>query len=363
MKAVATALVLIVGAAVVLWYGNTLNSWVLGGLIGGLAALLLSIPISLTLFSYLARRHDGQLRAEAQEQEEISLAQVYEYPDIPTKLAYGSYEAQGYMLQPEEEWEENDSYRQRHTARDLSRLTYQQKLPSPDRLPSARRDTSASLSRQSTKNGSSLRGKDGSGKRVTNRRLDDPTSFRTQYHNALHTARLEAAQQYDDTEGAPTNITKRSIYPSRALPGENDRQPRSSRHLSPEAFQRRMQQANDFQRDDFHGPLADEDMTPTYRPARYIDPETEYLSNRSLHTGPVQPPLQSSQLARRSPKKEQKHNPKTPSGIFKRPLVRRAPYMYSDDPLRQELAQQIDMDAPIVRRSSRYEALRQDEEE
>jgi len=50
MKAVATALVLIVGAAVVLWYGNTLNSWVLGGLIGGLAALLISIPISLTLF-------------------------------------------------------------------------------------------------------------------------------------------------------------------------------------------------------------------------------------------------------------------------------------------------------------------------
>ena len=47
MKAVAVALVLIAGAAVVLWYGNTLNSWVLGGLIGGLAALLLSIPISL----------------------------------------------------------------------------------------------------------------------------------------------------------------------------------------------------------------------------------------------------------------------------------------------------------------------------
>src|SRR5436309_2581410 len=51
MKAVATALVLIAGAAVVLWYGNTLNSWVLGGLIGGLAALLLSIPISLMVSS------------------------------------------------------------------------------------------------------------------------------------------------------------------------------------------------------------------------------------------------------------------------------------------------------------------------
>src|SRR2546430_17559192 len=65
MRAVATALVLIAGAAVVLWYGNTLNSWVVGGLIGGLAALLLSIPISLSLFSFLSRRHDERLRASA----------------------------------------------------------------------------------------------------------------------------------------------------------------------------------------------------------------------------------------------------------------------------------------------------------
>ncbi len=72
MRAAAVALVLIVGAAVVLWYGNTLNSWVLGGLIGGLAALLISVPISLMLFSYLARRNDERAKAEAQE--EMSLA-------------------------------------------------------------------------------------------------------------------------------------------------------------------------------------------------------------------------------------------------------------------------------------------------
>src|ERR1700687_1873395 len=40
MRVAAVALVVIVGAAVVLWFGNTLNSLVLGGLIGGLAALL-----------------------------------------------------------------------------------------------------------------------------------------------------------------------------------------------------------------------------------------------------------------------------------------------------------------------------------
>src|SRR5215472_11941145 len=56
-KAVPLALVLIAGAAVILWYGNRLNSWILGGLMGGLASLLLSIPISLALFSYLARQH------------------------------------------------------------------------------------------------------------------------------------------------------------------------------------------------------------------------------------------------------------------------------------------------------------------
>src|ERR1700694_5988897 len=78
MKLTAVALVLIVGAAVVLVFGNMLNSWVLGGLIGGLGALLLSIPISLTLFSYFSHRHDERLRAEAQEE---ILAQVYEYEE------------------------------------------------------------------------------------------------------------------------------------------------------------------------------------------------------------------------------------------------------------------------------------------
>jgi hypothetical protein len=51
------ALAIIVGSAVVLWFANSLNSLVLGSLIGGLAGLLLSIPISLTMLSYLSRRH------------------------------------------------------------------------------------------------------------------------------------------------------------------------------------------------------------------------------------------------------------------------------------------------------------------
>ena len=41
------------------------------------------------------------------------------------------------------------------------------------------------------------------------------------------------------------------------------------------------------------------------------------------------------------------------TGNLKTPLVRRPPYLYEDDPPRQELAQQID-EEPIVRRSSRH---------
>src|SRR6266487_1757941 len=124
MRVAAVALVVIVGAAVVLWFGNTLNSLVLGGLIGGLAALLVSIPISLTLFSYFSRRHDEQIKAEAQE--EMALAQLGSYV----------YEADDYMLSAEEEWSEEDNYYQAPKARNLP-------VPAPyPRLPAARQNQS-----------------------------------------------------------------------------------------------------------------------------------------------------------------------------------------------------------------------------
>src|SRR2546428_4184383 len=112
MKLTAVALVLIVGAAVVLWFGNMLNSWVLGGLIGGLAALLLSIPISLTLFSYFSRRHDERLRTEAQEE---ILAQMYA-EDV----------ADPYHLEAEQRWQEAIS---------PPRRTASQQIATPDYLP------------------------------------------------------------------------------------------------------------------------------------------------------------------------------------------------------------------------------------
>src|SRR5450759_579989 len=75
MRVAALALVLIIASAVVLIFANTLNSWVLGGLIGGLAALLISIPISLIIFATLARRQDERLYAQMLlQQEEEDLA-------------------------------------------------------------------------------------------------------------------------------------------------------------------------------------------------------------------------------------------------------------------------------------------------
>jgi len=43
------------------------------------------------------------------------------------------------------------------------------------------------------------------------------------------------------------------------------------------------------------------------------------------------------------------------SGDLRNPLVRRAPYLYEDDPLNAEFARQLDPDQPITRRSSRFE--------
>ena len=75
-------------------------------------------------------------------------------------------------------------------------------------------------------------------------------------------------------------------------------------------------------------------------------PRTDQLRDRYPHP-------QTGQMVRNPQLGEQFRNPEVITGSLKNPLVRRAPYMYEDDPLRQELAQQID-EEPIVRRSSRH---------
>src|SRR5947209_6016989 len=225
MRAAAVALVLIVGAAVVLWYGNTLNSLVLGGLIGGLAALLLSIPISLVLFSYFSRRHEDQLREEVRE--EMSLSQIHEFQEYLDAPEEDVYAAEVPLLPPVgSSAYEQDDYRT-STGRNL--------VPSYQVSPSARRSLPASenqLSRQRTteyplrpvrpSNAASVT-PPGRGSRNPNPSRQQrypgfpgyqPTAPRALHQHqtaALRAARQEAAQQYidDDLEVYPTHTSKR----------------------------------------------------------------------------------------------------------------------------------------------------------
>ena len=247
MRAVATALVLIAGAAVVLWYGNTLNSWVLGGLIGGLAALLLSIPISLTVFSYFSRRHDEHLREEAQE--EMSLAQMYDYPQVPVRLAREAYtvDEEAYRLSIEEEQRrEEERYRHIQAGRNLPVPSSPRSLVADqsrfgNQVPVTQRGTYTSGTRQpQQKTLPPAKGKDATGRQATTRRMYYPgfpgyQPRGQQQTEALRAARQEAAQHYDDVEVLPTHTSRRlpSVRSPATRPSPGNRASRSPRGMGP----------------------------------------------------------------------------------------------------------------------------------
>ncbi len=387
-KAVAAAMVLIAGAAVVLWFGNTLNSWVLGGLIGGLAALLLSVPISLTLFSYLSRRHDEQLRAEA-ELAETEFSEVYgAYAETPARTLRGTYDAEGYALQEgtEEFWDEEEEYY--HPQRALPRPTARN-LPVPvpqrlieqspviNRLPANQQGTRAPLPRPATRNVPAARGKDGTGRRTTRNMNNYPgfpgyepgSMMRHHKSAALRAARLEKARQYDDdVEVLPSPISRRvpSLRAERDLTGQYERMPRqrSTRQLPPQQQMSPVQKRRRIvestpSRNDLSQLLPDEGESTARQSPDWEDPETENLFNNPYpHTEPMR--RSTGQIGRNPYLDGRQEQNENPSGSLKKPLVRRAPYMYEDDPLRQELSQQLN--PPLVRRSSRLEAQQHEEE-
>ena len=370
MKAVAVALVLIAGAAVVLWYGNTLNSWVLGGLIGGLAALLLSIPISLTLFSYLSKRHDERLQAE--EQEEMALAREIDYPQIPSRLARRSREVEGYVVTdetPEDSWQDEEIYAPRQPralpapAQQRQGTTSQeQRSRNSEKLPLPQQSTQVPPERMQQ---ARPRGKETTVLRSTTKKMNatgyEPTSSLS-YHRseALRTARLEAAQQQqDDVEVLPTHSPKRglSIRPNQALAKRNEattsiRPTRPSKPQQPPAQQprpvRRVVDSNPTHYPNERLPFND-GHTETFQRA---EPRTDDISHQFPQTGPIRRSPQTGQSLRSAQERDAYSDDENATGNVNRPLVRRAPYMYEDDPLRQELAQQLD--APTVRRSSRF---------
>jgi hypothetical protein len=87
------------------------------------------------------------------------------------------------------------------------------------------------------------------------------------------------------------------------------------------------------------------------RPRRIVDATPSQSDESELLS-------QAGESTTRQPSRRQQFEPETDflnppltNGNIKKPLVRRAPYMYEDDPLRQELSQQVE--GPITRRSSR----------
>jgi hypothetical protein len=375
MRAAAVALVLIVGAAVVLWYGNTLNSWVLGGLIGGLAALLLSIPISLVLFSFFSRRHDDQLRAEVQE--EISLAQVHEYFEAPEDL----YEPDVRLLPPSE-YEQSDfrtstgrQFVSPHTLLPPARQTqqaehqvYRQRTTEYPLQPGRPIQTAsqASVSR---------------GYVTPPRRPNPPRQVRhpgfpgyqpssprgLHQTAALRAARQEASQQYDGYEVYPTGASKKlpAVRPVQNLVPQQyqPRVKRSAQRLQPQMPQTPNQYRAKRTVEGTSIPPGPNRALPapaeSYQPRstrgasyRTRDQQTDQLNSRDPQTDQLRQPT--GPVTRNPQVDAQLRDPDNITGSLKRPLVRRAPYMYDDDPLRYELAQQIDVSSR-QRRASRFE--------
>ena len=71
MRTTVVALVLVVGAIILLALSDAIDPWGLRSIvIGGPLILLLCIPLSLALFSFLSHRQDEQHQAGKQEEQE-----------------------------------------------------------------------------------------------------------------------------------------------------------------------------------------------------------------------------------------------------------------------------------------------------
>jgi len=368
MKAAALAFVLLIGAAIVLAFANTLNSWVLGGLIGGLAALLLSIPISLALFTILARRHDEQLYAQEQEDEMA----FDEYAEV---------EADAYILPSEDE---------RYIELQERRMPEVRNVPAPSyaRLPAAGQSHARSSAQssynqralnypQGMQRPSQAQSVQGNGTRTPVQRLSPDRALpytRNQSNSlakhqtaALRAARREAAQELNlDPGDISTSTSMSRRLPARPLAGGVPRPTRQlpRQELSPNKPQRSVEagarQQTSARR---YRPIDDGDASNRYPQTdvlRMSETETDTLGGRLEQTGPLRRNSETGKITRRPQLGEQPRNPEATTGSLQNPLVRRPPYMYEDDPLREELAQFVER--PITRRSSLKESWQEQED-
>jgi hypothetical protein len=368
-KAVAVALVLIAGAAVVLWFGNRLNSWVLGGLIGGLASLLLSIPIAWVLFSYFAHQHNEQ------QQQSTRGHSKRVYSDQETPLP-------GYLPQEIDPDYYDDKYvmENGHLVHELDGEVFYTNVEEHRQLPATGRNSgwldeefghSAPLARRLPPDASSqhITGNVSSRhlpapynaqqQRTTTRRTGYPGlpasqqgSFRSRFRSeALRTARLEAVRQYmEENDAFPTQI-----------PIDNENSTSSRRRRSPQ------QGVQDTRND---GPT---------RPSSRAVPRSSRPNRRTVDSLPPfnrseqdalpgyideveEPYIDPSPRSRRGREPQTDHIlPDSSAGDIRRSLLRRAPYTYEDDEVRQEMLRYSKK--PPIRRSSRYLQRRRDEDQ
>jgi hypothetical protein len=372
MKAAAAALVLIVGAVVILVFANTLNSWVLGGLIGGLSALLISIPVSLFLFTILARRHDQGL--QTLEPEEMAYADLdeHEYAEV--------YEADGYIL-PDEEELYNETRRRRSPgaralpAAGLSQASTQRSV----NYTQGYRRPSQALPHDLRK-GAPTR-QLSPDPRQQKRSVHEVNAMRAKFQTAaLRAARREAELQFDDVEIVPTHspVPYKRVSPARTSQPLTDqptrfRQEEPLRELPPQQEQtvglygsrRAVDTASSQQYGARRTPSSGEvnlsNKAPRTDSLRMREPRTDQLRDSFPQIDPVYPGPETAQFVRDSQLIEELRNPDMITGSLKNPIVRRAPYMYEDDSLREELAQHIER--PIKRRSSLFFQNEDGEEE
>ncbi|HZU70348.1 MAG TPA: hypothetical protein VFA09_23965 [Ktedonobacteraceae bacterium] len=376
MKAAALALafLLLVGAAVILAFANTLSSWVLGGLIGGLAALLISIPISLALFTIMARRHDEHFFMQ-QEEEEMVYDDDGEYAEV--------YEADAYVL-PSEEDQYVEPRRRLPEARNVSAQDY-------PRLPAAGQSHAraaangmynqrALRSPQGTQHPSQALPAQQNSARMPAQRpaltgslpyLGNQASSLAKHRTAaLRAARIEAARDlYNESDDLPTTTSmSRRLpgYPSQSLKVQSDAEglPRPTRRLpqqdnlsrrprhSMDTNTTRQTGARRYRQVDSARSL---DSNPQTGSLEMQETNTDKLHGRFEQTEPLRRNPETGKFARNPQLEEQPRNPDVVTGSLKNPLLRRAPYMYEDDPLREQLAQYIER--PITRRSSLQEPI------
>jgi len=363
----AAAIVFILGASVILVLANSLNSWVLGGLIGGLAALLISIPISVMLFTILSRRHDLKLQTLHQELGEMG------YVDLDENGYEEVYETDAYVVSEEEYYNQIVNRRMA----DVHALPAAgQSHASANKEFNERTGRATQSSRRPSQALPQGRGKGtptrelSSKRREAKRSMHEVNAMRSRFQTAALQAAKREAQQFDDVEVIPTHTQapNKRIPPGRTsqpLAGQpaSSRQTRPSSDMSqqtvhPNGSQRTLDATSGQQKSARHT-LSSGELHSTNKPLQtdslhMDDLQSDKFRVRSLYpeTESLRVHPQTGQMERNPQLGQPQRNSDKMTGNLKTPLVRRAPYLYEDDPLRQELAQQID-GGPIVRRSSR----------